>query len=204
MQTYRDAPKLVTEAKLESYFHNALKQGSARLRLDVQDDTLHYLTCLLSDYSRSDRVFDNTDEGVRITPLALLYGAALEAKSRRERQLWLQRLGDVALFVAGLFSGRLSRRFHDLDYCIAMGGNAYGYLQQSADVDPRSRGLASIFGDLSRHFERFVDLVATVGECGELRDTDLLRLYEAWRETGDPTLERQLIQSGLVPAPGSH
>lgn len=204
MHTHDDTPQLVTEATLESYFHNALQHGVERLDFHVQDATLHYLTCLLADYSRSERVFDCTEDGLRITPLAHLYDAALEATSRRERELWLQRLGDIALFVAGLFSGRLSRRFRDLDYCIAMGGNAYGYLQQTADDNPRGRSLAEIFGELSARFERFVDLIGTIGEGSAQRDADLLRVYQAWRETGDPALERRLVQYGLIPATTKH
>lgn len=152
-------PEPVIHAEtLNAYFHQALLGAAQRRHLTADQATLHYLTLLLCQYARSERVFDY-DQGLRLRPLALIYRDALEANSDRERRLWLQRLGDLALFVGGLFAGRLSRRFTDLDYCVAMGGNAYGYLQQTA---PRSDALAVVFGELAEGFERFVDLVALV------------------------------------------
>lgn len=151
--------RLITTARLSAYFHDAVHHTAARHRIDAGDATLHYLTLLLSHYARSERLFDYDQRHLQLRPLALLYGDALAAGSERERRLWLQRLGDLALFVGGLFAGRLSRHLTDLDYCVAMGGNAYDYLGQTA---PRADEQALVFGELAGGFARFVDLVADV------------------------------------------
>jgi len=153
--------RVIQTARLSEYFHHAVHRAASRRHLNADQATLHYLSLLLSHYARSEQVFDYDDRRLQLRPLALLYSEALGARSPRERRLWLQRLGDLALFVGGLFAGQLSRRFQDLDYCVAMGGNAYGYLQQTA-IHPADRGQAAVFGELAERFERFVDLVAAV------------------------------------------
>lgn len=159
--------RVIRAAQLSEYFHRAVHDAANRRHLNADGATLHYLSMLLCQYARSEQVFDYDNRRLQLRPLALLYGEALEARSPRERRLWLQRLGDLALFVGGLFAGRLSRRFQDLDYCVAMGGSAYGYLEQTA-TRPAERAQAAVFGELAQHFDRFVDLVAVVTGNGQM------------------------------------
>jgi hypothetical protein len=157
----QDDRQVIQTAQLTEYFHHAVHKAAGRRHLCADEATLHYLSSLLCKYARSEEVFDYAGQRLQVRPLALLYGEALGAHSARERRLWLQRLGDLALFVGGLFSGQLSKHFRDLDYCVAMGGNAYGYLQQTA-TRPNQQAQATVFGELADHFALFVDLVATV------------------------------------------
>lgn len=159
--TARDGCRVIQATRLHDYFHHAVRAAAEQRRVVADDATLHYLTLLLSHYARSEQVFDYDQQRLHLRPLALLYDEALNAGSAHERRLWLQRLGDLALFVGGLFAGRVSRRFQDLDYCVAMGGNAYGYLQQSASR-PDQQAQADVFGELAEDFARFVELVAIV------------------------------------------
>jgi len=162
----QEGGRVIQTARLSEYFHHAVHRAANRRHLGADQATLHYLSLLLSHYARSEQVFDYDDRRLQLRPLALLYGEALGARSPRERRLWLQRLGDLALFVGGLFAGQLSRRFRDLDYCVAMGGNAYGYLQQTA-THPTDQAQAAVFGELAERFERFIDVVAIVtGKAG--------------------------------------
>ncbi|MDJ0741193.1 MAG: hypothetical protein QNJ91_15870 [Gammaproteobacteria bacterium] len=154
-----DNDRLIQTGQLNEYFHHAVHAAADRRHLAANQATLHYLTLLLSQFARSEQVFDYADGRLQVRPLALLYGDALAARSERERRLWLQRLGDLALFIGGLFAGRLNRHFSDLDYCVAMGGNAYGYLQQTA---PQADDRAVVFGELADGFAGFVDVVAVV------------------------------------------
>ncbi|MEZ5589027.1 MAG: hypothetical protein R3E46_18330 [Sedimenticolaceae bacterium] len=166
----RDGSNVIHAPQLSAYFHHEVQGAAERRHLRADEATLHYLSLLLCQYARSERVFDFDDRHLQLRPLALIYGDALGAGSRRERRLWLQRLGDLALFVGGLFAGRLGRRFQDIEYCVAMGGNAYGYLQQTA-TRPQEQAQAAVFGELSDGFAQFVDLVATVtGRPGARQD----------------------------------
>ena len=151
--------QVIETAGLNEYFHHAVHAAADQQHIHADQATLHYLTLLLSQFARSEQVFDYGDNRLHTRPLALLYGDALAAGSARERRLWLQRLGDLALFIGGLFAGRLSRNFTDLDYCMAMGGNAYGTLQQTA-THSDEQAQALVFGELATGFERFVDVIA--------------------------------------------
>lgn len=192
-----DRPDLITEGNLQAFFHRSIIDAARSRQLAAGDATLHYLTHLLADYAQADRLFDHTPVGPRLRPLAALYSDALCAPSVTERRLWLQRLGDLALFIAGWFSGRLSRRLTDIDYCIAMGGGAYGYLHETAAGSPRDRALGEIFGELAHSFERFVELLAATTGRHAVAECDMLTLYERWLDTGSPFLARRLQALGI-------
>ena len=152
-----DGNTLIRTTGLTEYFHGAVHEAADRRHVRAEPATLHYLVLLLANHAHSDYLFDYDDGRLWLRPLAVLYGDALAAGSEHERRLWLQRLGDLALFVGGLFAGRLSRHFTDLDYCVAMGGNAYAYLGQRS---PHTDGCTCVFEELSAGFGRFVELVA--------------------------------------------
>ncbi len=190
--------QLIEEGSLPAFFHQALTYTARAQQLNAGEPTLHYLTHLLSDYASVDHLFDQTEDGVTLRPLAVLYADALHAPSVHEQRLWLRRLGDLALFVGGLFAGRLSRRFSDLDYCIAMGGNAYGHLHQTANGSVRDRTLAEIFGELANDFGGFVELLAATTDRAVADNTDIIRLYERWQRTRSPRAARRLAQAGIT------
>jgi hypothetical protein len=185
---------------LKAFFQASVGQALRNQGVEAAEDTVAYLTALLTDYARADRLFDHTVNGRTLLPLAELYRHAVEAASERERRLVLQRLGDVALFVAGLFSGWLGRRLVGVDYYVSMGGAAYGYLSEQAP----GRTPVAVFAQLSRQFVRFADVLAEVGEqAGNHRDRDVLRLYQSWRQTGSPRAERALRAMGITPLPSA-
>ena len=160
MENRRDTT-LVRPGELQPYFHRAVHAAAGEQGLEADQATLHYLTLLLCRYARSDHLFDYDQQRLQLRPLALVYADAVAAPNSAERRLWLQRLGDLALFVGGRFAGRLNRHFRDLDYCVAMGGNAYGHLGQTA-ARSGEQGLANVFGELAGRFAHFVELVAVV------------------------------------------
>ena len=60
----------------------------------------------------------------------------------------MQRLGDVALFLSGVFAESFSRRLVDVDYCIGMGASAYNYL---SNHNNHARN-AAVFRELAMKF----------------------------------------------------
>jgi hypothetical protein len=196
----------ITESNLHAFFHASLDQAIRNQRVDAGDATVWYLTNLLADFSRTERLFEQTAEGRLLTPLAELYGVAMEASTEVERKLVLRRLGDIALFVAGLFSGLFTRRRRavDVDYYIAMGGSAYAYLCESSQGAVRDHAVVAIFHQLSGQFARFVDVLGEVGENAFGANAyDPLRLHELWCKTGSPRLERKLRAAGITPVKAS-
>lgn len=192
----------VTESNLHGFFHQSLIAAISNQRIETRDSTIWYLTNLLADFAHTKHLFEDSDEGRILRPLASLYAMAAETNNEYQRKMLLKRLGDVALFICGLFSGLFSRRrcLVDADYYIAMGGSAYGYLSDGAAAGRREQPLAEIFSDLSQQFVRFVDVLAEVGQqTVDCTDSDLLRTHELWLKTGSPRLEKRLRAAGIIP-----
>ena len=195
------APRpLIPVPNLTAFFHDALHEAAQTQRLAADAAIFAYLTHLLTDYARTDRLFDRTQDGVVRRPLAAIYQQAHEAVTNSERELALQRLGDLALFVAGILPHSLERSLVDVDYYIAMGASAYGSLSDSGHPGARVRALRSVFAQLAAHFVDFVDLLAEAVEQGQTaRVPDPMRLHALWSKTGSRRLGRQLIAFGVMP-----
>ena len=194
------ATRVVPVANLREFFRDMLHGALVRQHLAVEDHTEHYVVNLLTLFARSEALYESSPEGLRLKPLAAMLGEALEAPAgTAQRHRSLQRLGDVALFVAGFFAQGFATRLIDLDYHIAMGGCAYGALAQST-ARGRGRVLAAVFAELSEKFQPMVDALNEVSESsGAQSDRDILRLYEIWLKTGSARSYARLKRLGVDP-----
>ena len=139
---------VVPVASLQEYFRDAVQTALGHQRLQVEDDTAHYVVSLLTSYARSEQLFDATPDGTRLKPLVVMLSEALEAADSGTRQRGLQRLGDVSLFVAGFFADGFARKLIDIDYHIAMGGRAYAVLSEALSIG-RRQTLSRVFAELA-------------------------------------------------------
>lgn len=191
---------VVPVTNLNAYFHEALHEAAETQKLSTDDAILAYLTHLLTDYARAERLFDYTEEGIIRRPLVEIYKEASEAQTPRERDLALQRLGDLALFVSGILPYSLQRSLVDVDYYISMGASAYGYLSDSNHPSPRARALRSVFAQLSTGFVDYMDLLAeAIEQNHRTQPLDLMRLHTLWSKTGSRRLGRKLVEYGVMP-----
>jgi hypothetical protein len=194
------ARRVLPVANLREFFRDTLHGALVRQRLCVEDQTEHYVVNLLTLFARSEALYEMTPDGLRLKPLVAMLCAALEAPpGTTERNRSLQRLGDVALFVAGFFAQSFAAKLIDIDYHICMGGLAYGQLAQ-ATARGRSRALAAVFAELSEKFQPMVDALNEVSVgCAAPSDGDILRLYEIWLKTGSARCYSQLKRLGVNP-----
>src|SRR5271166_1280883 len=147
------ARSLVAVTSLREFFRDAFHAASENQRLDIDEQAEAYVVNLLTMFSRAEALYEQTAEGLRIKPLAHMLSDALDAPSAHARQRALQRLGDVSLFIAGFFARSFARKLIDIDYHIAMGGNAYSSL---ADILQRSlsgRCVAGVYAQLAQKFQ---------------------------------------------------
>lgn len=166
----------------------------------VDDHTTHYVVNLLTLFSRSEALYEETAAGRRLQPLALMLASACEATSEVERNATLQRLGDVALFIAGFFADGLQRASVDVDYYVYMGGGAYQSLSMNIRRTLRGQALSGVFAELGCKFQSMVDVLNEVRESARsTNDADVLRLYELWVKTGSQRAERLLRELGIQP-----
>ena len=198
-----DADKRVQPvANLREFFRDTLHGALVRQHLSVEDQTEHYVVNLLTLFSRSEALYESTPDGLRLKPLvAMLCEALSAAPGTAERHRYLQRLGDVSLFIAGFFAQSFATKLIDVDYHIAMGGGAYGALAAALG---RSRGhvLAQVFAELAQKFQPLVDALNDLSESSYRHsDEDVLRLYEIWLKTGSRRSHQILRRLGIEPAP---
>lgn len=193
---------LVAVANLREFFHDSVQTALRKQRVAVDDHTEHYVVNILTMFARSEELYENTPDGVRLKPLAHMLAAASEASSAQQRDETLRRLGDVSLFVAGFFAQSFARRLVDVDYHIAMGGRAYGTLADNLRGTLRGQAFAAIFLELAQKFQRLVDVLNDVAEMAHTHtDKDILRQYEIWLKTGSPRAYSILRRLGVAPVP---
>jgi hypothetical protein len=151
-------------------------------------------------FARSEELYENTPEGVRLRPLAHMLADACGASSTQHRDEVLRRLGDVSLFIAGFFAQSFARKLIDIDYHIAMGGRAYGTLAENLRGSARGQAYGAVFQELAQKFQRLVDVLNEVADMAYTHsDQDILRLYEIWMKTGSPRAYSILRRLGVEP-----
>jgi len=201
MQDSEHSGHVLTCANLREYFHDALQSALAHQHLAVEDQTEHYVVNLLTLFSRSEQLFEQTPDGVRLKPLVQMMSEALEAPNPQERERGLQRLGDVSLFIAGFFAHSFARKLIDIDYHIAMGGCAYGTLAGGLNRGRRPV-LGRVFAELAAKFQPLVDALNEISDAARrYSQADVLRLYEIWLKTGSPRARTLLRGLGVEATP---
>ncbi|MFT5133498.1 MAG: hypothetical protein ACI9SC_001970 [Gammaproteobacteria bacterium] len=189
---------LITGVNPQDFFQEALQEAISKHQLATCHETTLYLSNLLTVFVQAEQLFELTEEGVMLKPLAVMYADAISASTLNERDAALRRLGDVALFISGLFPQSLGRSLVDVDYYINMGGSAYGFLADSSRVSRSTKVFSTIFHELSDRFAEFVDVLAEVGDRTNLsNDRDVLRLYEIWLCSGSKNAENKLQKLGI-------
>lgn len=193
--------EIIRTANIREHFQQSVQSALHNQQVDAEQETVVYIVNLLTEFSRAEYLFDRTEHGVDLKPLAFLYGEAVEAGRAELRNRALKRLGDLALFIAGMYADSLNRKTVDVDYYIAMGGNAYGYLSDVMRGTLVARAYGPIFEELARKFTDFVDVLGEVSEQARTSsDADILRTYEVWLRTGSKRAARRLATLGIQPS----
>jgi hypothetical protein len=201
MQQSESSGGVLTVANLREYFHDALQGALAHQHVAVEDQTEQYVVNLLTLFSRSEQLYEQSASGVRIKPLVQMLSEALEAPTAQERERGLQRLGDVSLFIAGFFAHSFARKLIDIDYHIAMGGRAYGTLAGGL-CRGRRQVLGRVFAELAAKFLPLVDALGEISDAARrYTPADVLRLYDLWLKTGSPRARRLLRGLGIDATP---
>ncbi len=191
--------RITTIRNLREFFMNSVSDAMDRQGVAADAHTAHYVVNLLTLFARSEELFDETEEGRALTPIASVLAAAADANDVAERRHALQRAGDVSLFVAGFFGDGLASRLVGVDYYVRMGGAAYQMLAMNLQGSARGDAVGPVFAELAQKFQHFVDVLADVREGPDTSDQDVLRLYDNWQRTGSDRAARLLRGIGIEP-----
>jgi hypothetical protein len=201
MQQTESNDRVLAVSSLREYFHDALQKALVHQHVAVEDQTEHYVVNLLTLFARSEQLFEQTAEGVRLRPLVQMLSDALEAPTLVERERHLQRLGDVSLFISGFLAHGFAAKLIDIDYHIAMGGRAYGVLANGL-ARGRRQVLSRVFAELAAKFQPIVDALNEISDAARrYTQADILRLYEIWLKTGSNRARGLLRQLGVEASP---
>lgn len=185
-----------TSTSLESFFKHRIEAAVDKLNIDSNDDTSWYLTQLLCTYSRTSRFLDYNGTRAALTPLAEYYRLAVESPTRHQRRLQLQRLGDVAIVVAGLFAGALERKPVNVRYYMSMGEAAYGSLADDTPHSARQRAMQQIFESLANDFSDYVVALSWIPSCTNT-EKSLMQKIDDWETSQHPALADELRKLGV-------
>jgi hypothetical protein len=200
MTAVNESSSTIAVMDLREFFHDSVQHALHQQHVAVEDHTEHYLVNVLTNFARSDALYEQSNGSATLKPLALMLAEAAEAPSNEQRRQLLQRMGDVSLFMAGFFSHSFARKLVDIDYHIAMGGRAYSCLADNMRGRRREGALATVFAELAAKFQRLVDVLNDVAEMARpATDRDTLRLYDVWMKTGSPRARQLLSDVGVVP-----
>jgi len=198
--TRKPTDDLVPVASLQEFFRDSVDAAMATNKLVLNNHTSHYVVNLLTMFSRSEALYESTDDGLQLRPLAMMFADSVDAPTEAERNQILQRLGDVSLFMAGFFSDGLQRAAVDMDYYVYMGGGAYHSLATHIRGTVKGQAFCEVFSELADKFQDMVDVLNEVRESARAdSDSNLLRTYELWMKTGSRRARRLLRESGVYP-----
>jgi len=188
---------LVKQESLRNYFHEFLMSSMEKQNIKCQDITITYLSNLLTSFSNTENFVDNRQGRNPHKALASYYSDAINCQTLHERDIALQRLGDISLFISGLFSESLNNKAVDIDYYVAMGGTAYAHLSESSASYRSSVTHRKIFWELSSKFIDFVDVLSDLNQ--KQSSKNLLQTYEIWLRTQSKKAKKILIENGINP-----
>ena len=97
-----DSAVIVSE-NVREYFHDQVDAALTKQAVKIEDATAVYIVNLLTAFTHARALFEDSDDGRHIKPLAMHYADAVNATGMLEKSAALRKLGDVALFVSGLF-----------------------------------------------------------------------------------------------------
>jgi hypothetical protein len=201
MQSDLDPGRVMVTEDLAEFFRDALRGVLANQRIAVADQTVQYVVNMLTLFARAEELHPPTANNPLSSTLVQMLADSLEADTAAQRDVALQRLGDVSLFTAGFFARGFERSLVDVDYHIAMGGRAYLSLARSFDLG-RSRTMGHVFAELAAKFQPLVDVLSEISDAAYVyTQRDILRLYEIWLKTGSERARALLRRLGIEAAP---
>ena len=194
--------RVVPVHNLCDYFRTSIDEVIEQQGVQLDPHATHYVVNMMALFSRSEELYEDDGETFGLRPLALMLADAADAPDPGQRQQILQRIGDVALFMAGFFIESFSNKAVDVDYYICMGENAYGSLSEEIRGAAHRHVLRDVFHELATKFQVLIDVLNEVRDSARPEsDAGLLRTYEVWRKTGSRRAESILRRQGVVPLP---
>ena len=200
-----DTP-LVQCTSVAAYFHEQVVAARNDQGLDATQSVEFYVVTILESFTHADTLFRVDEAGKRDSEALaqILQRATFETTPGKQLDHY-RRLGDLALYLSGLFADSLRRTSVGLSYYIGMGQAAYATLAhhgQNTNV-----ALREIFGELSQSFAGWVEVLRQLGEmfgfASAANAQETTELFERWQlapENRTSELSGELFKRGVMPS----
>lgn len=194
---------IVATASVSDFFEEVVVDAMKSRGVSASEGARSYVVALLTDLAKPGSPVERTLE----RPLTLLLDEALHTPELGERFEKLRTLGDGVLYSSGFFADHFEARGVDTSYLIGIGRTAYdsagSLIRTSSSRDVSSEATQfDLFAELSRGFDRFVEVIGEVANAtiasGVATSRGLLKLYERWLKTRSEALADALSSHGFV------
>jgi hypothetical protein len=181
----------------DDFFREVVVDAFAQRKVKTFPLAESYLIKLLTHFVSTNHLFDvDSESGLhRQETLAEMFLKAT-SDERGPRVDLLKKLGDVSLYVSGVFGDSLNNKTVDIDYYADMGGLAYSNLASIVKEDT----FRHLYREYSERFLDYVEVLNFVSQKVFIQNNEnLLRLYERYVRTGSEIAKETLIERGIIP-----
>ncbi len=191
---------------LGTYFHEKLSEVRHNQSFQATEFTEVYVLGVLDTFADAERFYRvSTQDGRRHDEaLAMILQRAVSQSGSSSIRHY-RRLGDLALFIAGIFADSLARSAVGVGYYIDMGRGAY---QTLASVIRGQGGevFRDLYGELADSFAGWVEVLRelseNIGLSRPLSTIDAGELYERWARLSGRQAQRMsdaMVKRGMLP-----
>ena len=190
---------VITNSNIREYFYESFNHALSHQNKSLSPETTFYIVNLLTNFSTSKEAFKQSSKESGLKPLAFIYSDAIQSETKEQKFIQYKYLGDITLFISGVFYLSLNKSLVDVDYYIGMGENAYHTLVINNSYSENS-AFNIIFTEISQQFLSIVELLNEVSyEMENYKHEDILRLYEVWLKTNNQFCAEKLREFGIEP-----
>ena len=181
---------------LTDYFEGSVQGAIEHQRLDLHPDLRAYVVGLLTAFSQRKALRTDEDNDLLDAPVGIQVVRALAAGPGRRFQM-LRQVGDYTLYVTGFFGDKIERGLVDRSYYVDVGAGAYRSAAGALAATGPENPFRTLFCTLSKRFVELMHLIEEVSERCFGQDTDVLRLYDRYVETGSQQIAARLARLGV-------
>jgi hypothetical protein len=173
---------------LHAYFTDEVSRACARCAVTARPDVARYLGALLA----SRGAITGPDRSI------VLWLDRAIAASAPEQRLELQSLGDHALYVRGFFRREAS------DDAVYVRVGQYAYERAAVLARSERDPCAPVLDELSSRFDALSNVLTEVAVASSLgaKTRDLVRLFDAWKQSRSPSALAAMTDAGVFPSSG--
>lgn len=188
--------KILSQENIVEYFKKQIDGGVEKHSLTLAEDTKFYVVNMLSDFYRTDKLYEKDGFGYEEAPLAELLSEALKSQKRDLQVNNLRKIGDRSLYISGCFQENLKNKLVNFDYYASMG--IFAYRQLSNLIRTYNENLSLTYNELHLNFLLLVDMLDEIFSSHLHSNKELLKIYERWLTTSKDSYAKILSDYDIV------